>query len=191
MSNILFYSDKCQFSLKFIEKLKEQQLLYNSVSPSPHQFKLINVMETKNIPENIKSIPTIIVQNINVPLSGSDAFNWVDNFKFFYRETNNINKTKNIENIKIQVDNTMNAESIKNKKSDEYANLKDEDDDKITKTKYNGVNQNISITNLDSLKETIHEDKINGELQNKKVDDLIEQRKYQMQLFINAKNKKR
>ena len=49
----------------------------------------------------ITNIPTIIVKNVNVPLTGIKAFAWLENSKYFYQQTNNINNKINYKRIKI------------------------------------------------------------------------------------------
>lgn len=187
MSNILFYSDKCEFSIKFIQKIKDKNML--------NSFKMINILKIKDIPSNITTIPTIIVPNINIPLSGDAAFNWVDNYNYFYQPTNNINIVQKINIINPNIQNShhdlLNEVTTKYKKnkSDDYANLKDEDDEKITKTKFNPINQNINITNLNNIKDKINDIKTDSIIQTKKMDDLMVQRKIQMMQFINGKKK--
>jgi hypothetical protein len=213
MNNILFYSDKCQFSQTFIKKLNEEIELSSKDNNQSRNImlksiKLVNISTLKKIPEQITTIPTIIVENINVPLSGLDAFSWLDNSKFFYQQTNNIKN--NIRHLNI-VNDTTHVTNINSINKNSFANLKDEDDDKETNMKYNGAKENKLILRptlvgtetdercssvfpkVDSvLKDTIDkkEDKANVEIQNKNVNNLIMQRKYQMQQFINS-NKKR
>jgi hypothetical protein len=171
MNNILFYSDKCKFSMMFIKKLQDENML--------QEFKLINILEIEKIPPIITNIPTIVVKNINVPLAGMNAFTWLENSKYFYQKTNNINNTV-VKPLNIE-SNTFNIDENKcKKKTDEYANLKDEDDEKITNTKFNGATQNISITNTDNIKQTINDQKINVDLQSEKLNELMNLRKMQM-----------
>ena len=58
---ILFYSPNCQHSINLWKKLKSKNLLNNIVK--------INVHNVKNIPSNIKSVPTLVVKN-RPPLEG-------------------------------------------------------------------------------------------------------------------------
>jgi len=197
MNNILFYSDKCQFSNTFIAKLQDEINVAKQDKDSDRvkllsNIKLVNILTLKNIPDNITTIPTIIVHNITVPLSGLDAFAWLENTKYFYQKTNNIKQNVRQITINNSDNGDTNASNInrnKNKNSDEFANLKDEDDDKITNTKFNGAKQNILITE-GNTKNLAKDDKVKPEVQNSKMNELIAQRKYQMQQFINS-NKKR
>lgn len=178
IKNILFYSDKCKYCTLFINKLHNENMLSN--------FKLINVHELKQIPTAVTNVPTIIVNNINVPLSGINAFEWLEKSKYFYQRTNNVNVKVN--HININQDTSMCVENTKiNKPSDIYANLKDEDDDKRTKIKFNGATQNISITDATDIKQTIHDQKINQDIQNKQLNDLIMARKNQITQFIKGR----
>ena len=77
IKNILFYSDKCQYCGLFLKKIHSENMLHN--------FKLINVHELKQIPAAITNVPTIIINNINVPLSGIHAFEWLEKTKYFER----------------------------------------------------------------------------------------------------------
>lgn len=197
MNNILFYSDKCQFSNTFIAKLQDEINVAKQDKDLDRvkllsDIKLVNILTLKNIPQNVTTIPTIIVHNITVPLSGLDAFAWLENTKYFYQKTNNIKQ--NVRQITINNSdngdtNVSNVNKNKNKNSDEFANLKDEDDDKITNTKFNGAKQNTLITE-GHTKNLTKDDKIKPDIQNSKMNELIAQRKYQMQQFINS-NKKR
>ena len=177
-NNILFYSDKCQYSMMFIKKLQDENMLQD--------FKLINILEIEKIPPIITNIPTIIVKNINVPLAGMNAFSWLENSKNFYQKTNNINNV--IKQTNIDSTSTINNENKSKKKTDEYANLKDEDDEKITNMKFNGAAQNVSITNTSNIKQTISDQKIDVDLQAKKLDELMNLRKIQMAHIFKNKN---
>ena len=82
--HLLFYaSEGCKFSQSFIKKLKDENLL--------NEFKLIDVLELhrngKKIPSEITNTPTIIVKNMSTPLTGKEAFDWIDTIKYFYQKT--------------------------------------------------------------------------------------------------------
>ena len=63
MSNkpILFYSPNCRHSINLWKKLKEDNLLDSIIK--------INVTNNKNIPNSIKSVPTLIVRG-RPPITG-------------------------------------------------------------------------------------------------------------------------
>ncbi len=70
--NLLFYSTQCQFSKLIIILLKKHDLF--------DDFKMICIEDLKKdqIPSNIKKVPTMLVQDVKKPLSGKDAFLWLD-----------------------------------------------------------------------------------------------------------------
>ena len=79
---ILFHSEECKYSIKLIEYIQKNNLT--------EFFKLINIDTLSKIPENISIVPTIIDSNIEAPLEGKKAFEYVVNHKFFNHPTNNI-----------------------------------------------------------------------------------------------------
>jgi len=79
---ILFYSNECKFCIKLLEYIKTNNLI--------EFFKMINIDELTNIPDNITIVPTIIDSTIEAPLEGKKAFEFVLNHKFFNYPTNNI-----------------------------------------------------------------------------------------------------
>jgi hypothetical protein len=84
---ILFYSNKCNFCLKLMEYLTKNNL--------KEFFKIICIDNTTNIPANIQLVPTIIDTEIEAPLEGKKAFEYIINQKYFNCPTNNIELTKN------------------------------------------------------------------------------------------------
>lgn len=79
---ILFYSNECKFSSRLLEYIKNNNLT--------DFFKLVNIDLLDTIPENINIVPTIIDSNIEAPLDGKKAFEYVINHKFFNYPTNNV-----------------------------------------------------------------------------------------------------
>jgi hypothetical protein len=79
---ILFYSDECKFSCKLLDYIKTNNLT--------DFFKFINIDALTVIPKNITIVPTIVDSNIEAPLEGKKAFEYVINHKFFNYPTNNI-----------------------------------------------------------------------------------------------------
>lgn len=73
--NILFYSNNCPFSKEILNLIIKNQIT--------NHFKLICI-EDKNIkiPPFITNVPTLVVKNVNKPLIGLDAFNWIKLQKF-------------------------------------------------------------------------------------------------------------
>ena len=72
---ILFYSDRCNYCVKLLKYIESNKI--------DSEFKLINIDGNENIPSQIKAVPTIIDKDINVPLEGKNAFDYVYNKKFF------------------------------------------------------------------------------------------------------------
>jgi hypothetical protein len=177
--NLLFYSEKCPYCKLFIKKLNDEQLL--------HDFRLIDVHELKTIPPAITDVPTIVVKNINIPMSGISAFNWLENSKYFYQKTNNVNVK--VRHIDIKEDRSMANEHDKKKKSDDFANILDEDDEMRTKNRYIAPNQHISITESTDINHKIRDQKINPNVQTKQLNELVNIRKMQMLQFMKAKGK--
>lgn len=66
---VLFYSNYCDHSKKFLEALYKTELR--------DKFKKACVDDRKNIPKEITAVPTIIVPRINKLLVGEEAFHWL------------------------------------------------------------------------------------------------------------------
>ena len=81
---VLFYSKKCDFCTKIIKLLKE--------SGNYKSFKLVCLekINISTLPDYIKSVPTLIVEEVSTPLVGKAAFDYLDLKKFFNNPTNNI-----------------------------------------------------------------------------------------------------
>ena len=81
---VLFYSKKCSFCAKIIKLLKDNNT-YKS-------FKCICLekIDISTLPDYIKSVPTLIVDEIPTPLVGKAAFDYLDHKKYFNNPTNNI-----------------------------------------------------------------------------------------------------
>ena len=68
---ILFYIEQCQHSNEFIRMIQNTQLNDLFVKISIHDKSI-------TLPPKLKSVPTIIVPNINRPLTGNDVFSWLE-----------------------------------------------------------------------------------------------------------------
>jgi len=76
--NILFYSNKCQSCIDLLIILKNENLL--------NYFKMICVDDKLNkLPQNM-IVPTMIIPNINKPLSAHETFEWVNQTKFLRQQ---------------------------------------------------------------------------------------------------------
>ena len=78
---VIFYSSKCEHCNKLISYLDKYNI--------KNQFKLINIDKLDKIPKDIDIVPTIIDSNINQPLKGKKAFDYINNLKYFNNSTNN------------------------------------------------------------------------------------------------------
>lgn len=84
---ILFYSDKCEFCNKIFVYLDKYNIR--------NLFKLVNI-DNISIPKEIDIIPTIIDEELNQPLKGKKAFEYLINIKYFNNPTNNIDYIKDL-----------------------------------------------------------------------------------------------
>lgn len=84
---VVFYSEQCDYCKKLLVYLEK----YNIKS----LFKLINIDKTQ-APTEIDIVPTIIDTELNQPLRGKKAFEYLLNIKYFNNPTNNIEYIKEL-----------------------------------------------------------------------------------------------
>ena len=84
---VLFYSKTCDFCTKLLEYINKNNLT--------EYFNIICIDDDIKIPNNITVVPTIIDEEIEAPLEGKKAFEYVINQKYFNHPTNNIEFIKN------------------------------------------------------------------------------------------------
>lgn len=84
---VVFYSEHCDYCKKLLAYLDK----YNIKS----LFKLINI-DKVTAPKDIDIVPTIIDTELNQPLKGKKAFEYLLNIKYFNNPTNNIDFVKDI-----------------------------------------------------------------------------------------------
>jgi len=84
---VVFYSEQCDYCKKLLVYLEK----YNIKS----LFKLINIDKTP-APTEIDIVPTIIDTELNQPLRGKKAFEYLLNIKYFNNPTNNIEYIKEL-----------------------------------------------------------------------------------------------
>jgi hypothetical protein len=82
---VIFYSAKCQFCQKL--------LIYIDKNNISKYFKLINI-DTTSVPKQITVVPTIVDEELNEPMEGKKAFEYLLNLKFFNNPTNNVEIVK-------------------------------------------------------------------------------------------------
>ena len=69
---VLFYSQSCAHSKKFLEALVKVEPLFKSI-------RKVCVDGNSNIPPMVTNVPTLIVRGINRPLMGEQVFSWLSN----------------------------------------------------------------------------------------------------------------
>lgn len=84
---IIFYSNYCQLCSKLIEYIKKNNY--------EEYFKIICIDNIEDIPKNINVVPTVLDTELDTPLEGNEAKEYVLNLKFFNHPTNNVEYTKN------------------------------------------------------------------------------------------------
>lgn len=84
---IIFYSNKCEYSKKMLTYLENNNI--------KSFFKLVNI-DQNSYPPDIDMVPTIIDTELNQPMKGKKAFEYLLNIKYFNNPTNNIEYNKNI-----------------------------------------------------------------------------------------------
>jgi hypothetical protein len=101
---VLFYSKKCKFSNQIINKINESKF--------SSEFKMINIDNSDQVPDQIKVVPTIIDPEFKDLLEGKKAFDYLNNKKYFDNSTNNFHlwKDKEIPIPKIDEDKFANQD---------------------------------------------------------------------------------
>jgi hypothetical protein len=130
---VIFYSEHCEHCKKMLLYLNK----YNIAS----LFKLIDI-DTNEVPKEIDIVPTIIDSELNQPLKGKQAFEYLVNIKYFNNPTNNIEYVKEIpNNPQIPVDELANKLNIINLEINHDINLE-----------INSTNNKVNIdSNLNEL----------------------------------------
>ena len=137
---VLFYSKKCKFSNQIINKINESKF--------SSEFKMINIDNNDQVPDQIKVVPTIIDPEFKDLLEGKKAFDYLNNKKYFDNSTNNFHlwKDKEIPIPKIDEDKFANQdEDIL-----EIQNIKNINE--INENKVNNKKKKIIIKNSSLLR---------------------------------------
>ena len=101
---VLFYSEQCEHSKKLLEYLEKHNI--------KSEFKFCNI-DVIDAPEETDIVPTILDSEINQPLKGKKAFEYVINLKYFNNPTNNIELVKEIPaNPEIPVDEKASSSNL-------------------------------------------------------------------------------
>ena len=157
-AQILFYSNKCKYCRDLIKILSNESLIPKT---------LICTDNNLNLPKDITQTPTLIVSNINEPLVGKKAFEWVKTKKQFNQPSNNIKYASSL----------IFNETIMNSHND-FANYDSNDayafiaDDKETNTIWGkaGVEDKIIVTvpELDAINKKIQTLRVKQRLSERK-----------------------
>lgn len=178
---ILFYSNRCIHCNKLINIINNKTL--------QDKFKYISVDDnTIKIPEIIKSVPTLIVKGINKPLIGKEVFLWLESQDYLNIDTNNIYKNKMnpqfiIDNNTFQINGIsqdLNYVSIGNDERDTDLNYNK------TSAQFNKINE-MFIT--DDINKKIKDSKIDQDLQNSRLNQLLSNRSLQIETLLNNNKK--
>lgn len=98
---IIFYSEECEYCKKMLAYLDKYNIR--------NVFKLIDINSNINeIPKNIDIVPTIIDTELNQPLKGKQAFEYLINIRYFNNPTNNISYIESIQKPNICEDKMAN-----------------------------------------------------------------------------------
>lgn len=188
---VLFYSEQCEHSKKLLNYLEKNNI--------KNIFKLINI-DKNEVPSEIDIVPTILDTELNQPMKGKKAFEYLLNLKYFNNPTNNIEYIKELppnpnipEDDKAIKSKTINLElNSKNVNSistetiinDLFNNIsKKEDFDKVIKE--------TKLTKEISEAKLFHESNLNSSI-GKATQDMVNQRSIQdNKLAILMKMKKR
>lgn len=139
---VVFYSDQCEYSKKLLAYLDKHNLRSH--------FKLINI-DTIQPPKEIDIVPTILDEELNQPLKGKKAFEYILNIKYFNNPTNNIELVKYLPpNPDIKED----SKALSNNNNQlEFNNKTNTSDiDNIFKT-----NDNITLESISTRKQIVEE----------------------------------
>lgn len=84
---VVFYSEQCEYCRKLLSYLDKHGI--------KSMFKLVNIDKT-DAPKEIDIVPTIIDTELNQPLKGKKAFEYLLNIKYFNNPTNNVEYLKEL-----------------------------------------------------------------------------------------------
>ena len=91
MLSILFYHPQCEHSRKILIQLRQSNL--------ENQIRLFNI-EKKQPPKHIKSVPTLVLSNLNEPLIGTEVSDWINQLNSNNIKENNTTKQKSKKKFK-------------------------------------------------------------------------------------------
>ncbi len=84
---IVFYSEQCEYSKKLLAYLEKNNI--------KNLFKLVNI-DKNDVPSDIDVVPSIVDTELNQPMKGKKAFEYLINLKYFNNPTNNVDYIKEL-----------------------------------------------------------------------------------------------
>jgi arsenate reductase-like glutaredoxin family protein len=84
---VVFYSEQCEYSKKLLAYLEKNNI--------KNLFKLVNIDNT-DVPDDIDVVPSIVDTELNQPMKGKKAFEYLLNLKYFNNPTNNVDFIKEL-----------------------------------------------------------------------------------------------
>ena len=147
---IIFYSEHCEYCKKMLAYLEKHNI--TSV------FKLIDINSNNNIPKEIDIVPTIIDSELNQPLKGKQAFEYLLNIKYFNSPTNNISYLNSIQTPNIVEDKMANNLSVPNMASTNEKKTGGYDDTNSNieqKENNNDINESLKFYEKNILKKIL------------------------------------
>jgi hypothetical protein len=170
---IVFYSENCEYSRKL--------LLYLDKYNIKTIFKLVNI-DVVDAPKEIDIVPTIVDTDLNQPLKGKKAFEYLLNIKYFNNPTNNIDYVKELPpNPDIPEDEKAVKSKIINLELNQLHTLTD-----------NSLNELFESRTIDDVLEK-HELDLENQSINKSTQQMINQRAIQdkkLNLLMQLKGRK-
>jgi hypothetical protein len=171
-SNILFYSNKCTYCKEIIK-------LINTVDDIS-KYKLINIDNNSSNFPYIQRVPTLLISNLQKPIVGINAFNWIKSQSQFNKQTNNINLTPN-NNLDPKINSLVFDSKAKmdgsDKKIEHFSYLNDDQNlDKLHK---------FYDTKTEKMYTLPEGERINQNIQKKKLNKLVNLRNQQDSVIFN------
>lgn len=84
---VVFYSEQCEYSKKLLAYLEKNNI--------KNLFKLVNI-DKSYVPDEIDVVPSIVDTELNQPMKGKKAFEYLLNLKYFNNPTNNVEYVKEL-----------------------------------------------------------------------------------------------
>ena len=166
---VVFYSEQCDYCKKLLDYMEK----YSITS----LFKLINIDRTTP-PKDIDIVPTIIDTELNQPLKGKKAFEYLFNIKYFNNPTNNVEIVKEIPpNPHIPEDEKANKTKSLNLELNETSKSNDGLNDVVDKLESN-ESSNFHENNSNSTISKATQEMVNARnVQDKKLSLLLQMRR--------------